>query len=68
MTPGKETTMTTSPTAADLAAAAPVAHLPSAPAHSDASRLDWLFRDALRNRRVHPLMELVRRYRQRDAS
>ena len=29
--------------------------------------IDWLFRDALRNQQVHPLMELVRRYREKDA-
>jgi len=32
------------------------------------TREDWLFRDALRNQQVHPLMELVRRYREQDAS
>jgi hypothetical protein len=31
-----------------------------------ASRIDWLFRDALRNRQLHPLMELVRSYRRQD--
>lgn len=29
-------------------------------------RTDWLFRDALQSRQVHPLMELVRRYHERD--
>lgn len=28
-----------------------------------AGRVEWLFRDALRRRQVHPLMELLRRYR-----
>ena len=32
------------------------------------SRIDWLFRDALRNRQVHPLMDLVRRYRTKDVT
>ncbi len=32
------------------------------------TREDWLFRDALRNQTVHPLMELARRYRAQDAS
>jgi hypothetical protein len=32
------------------------------------SRIDWLFRDALRNRQVHPLMDLVRRYRAKGES
>jgi len=31
-----------------------------------AERIDWIFRDALRNQQVHPLMDLVRRYRARD--
>lgn len=31
-----------------------------------AARIDWLFRDALRNRQLHPLMELVRSYRRQD--
>ena len=26
-------------------------------------RLEWLFREALRRQQVHPLMELLRRYR-----
>ena len=32
------------------------------------SRIDWLFRDAARNQCVHPLKELVRRYRQQESS
>ena len=39
---------------------------PAVPSRS--SRIDWLFRDALRNRQVHPLMDLVRRYRAKDES
>jgi hypothetical protein len=33
-----------------------------------AGGIERLFRDALRHQRVHPLMELVRRYREKDAS
>lgn len=33
-----------------------------------ADRVDWLFRDALRRRQVHPLMELLRRYRGRESA
>jgi hypothetical protein len=29
-------------------------------------RVEWLFRDSLRRRQVHPLMELVRRYRDQE--
>ena len=29
-------------------------------------RLLWLFRDALRQQRVHPLMDLLRLYRERS--
>jgi hypothetical protein len=39
---------------------------PIAPKPARQERIDWLFRDALRSRQVHPLMELVRRYRERD--
>lgn len=39
---------------------------PAAPKPVRQERIDWLFRDALRNRQVHPLMDLVRRYRERD--
>jgi len=31
-------------------------------------RVEWLFRDALRRRQVHPLMDLMRRYRGEDAT
>ena len=41
---------------------------PSPPAPASSSRIDWLFRDALRNRQVHPLMDLVRRYRAKDVA
>ena len=41
---------------------------PPAGAARDGSRIDWLFRDALRRRQIHPLMELLRRYRQQAAS
>jgi hypothetical protein len=30
-------------------------------------RIDWLFRDALRNHQVHPLRDLVLRYRTKAA-
>ncbi len=30
------------------------------------ARIDRLSRDALRNQQVHPLMDLVRRYRERE--
>ncbi len=33
-----------------------------------ADRVDWLFRDALRRRQVHPLMEPLRRYRDREGA
>jgi len=40
---------------------------PSAePAQGD--RVEWLFRDALRRRQVHPLMELLRRYRGQEGA
>lgn len=29
-------------------------------------RVEWLFRDSLRRHQVHPLMELVRRYRDQE--
>jgi hypothetical protein len=41
---------------------------PPPPAPAPAPRIDWLFRHALRQRQVHPLMELVRRYREQDAA
>ena len=33
-----------------------------------ADRVEWLFRDALRRRQVHPLMELLRHYRGRESA
>jgi hypothetical protein len=42
--------------------------IPSPEPAAPADRLDWLFRDALRQRKVHPLMELLRRYRGREAA
>jgi len=33
-----------------------------------AGRIEWLFRDALRRRQVHPLMELLRRYRDQEGA
>ena len=41
---------------------------PADPTPPAPSRIDWLFRDALRHRQIHPLMELLRRHRQQDAS
>jgi hypothetical protein len=41
---------------------------PAGPTPPAPSRIDWLFRDALRHRQIHPLMELLRRHRQQDAS
>jgi hypothetical protein len=35
-----------------------------AEAGNGTERIDWLFRHSLRQQRVHPLMELVRRYRE----
>jgi len=31
-------------------------------------RVEWLFRDSLRRREVHPLMELLRRYRDQEGA
>lgn len=56
--------MTTKTPPADARAAAQPA--PAAP--GGPSRIDWLFRDALRNQQVHPLMDLVRRYRAKDGT
>lgn len=56
--------MTTKTAAVDASAAVePAQAAPTSP-----SRIDWLFRDALRNQQVHPLMDLVRRYRAKDVS
>jgi hypothetical protein len=33
-------------------------------APSEQSRIDWLFRDALRCREIHPLMRLIRLHRE----
>jgi hypothetical protein len=41
---------------------------PVGAAPDSTSRIDWLFRDALRNQQVHPLMDLARRYRARNES
>jgi hypothetical protein len=40
---------------------APMADPPEPAARLE--RVEWLFRESLRRRQVHPLMELVRRYR-----
>jgi hypothetical protein len=44
---------------------APTGGSPAVPAPAD--RIEWLFRDSLRRRQVHPLMDLLRRYRGGDA-
>ncbi|MDP9123194.1 MAG: hypothetical protein M3N82_01090 [Pseudomonadota bacterium] len=49
-------------------AEAPAVVEPARAAPGSPSRIDWLFRDALRNRQVHPLMDLVRRYRAKDVA
>jgi len=37
------------------------------PGDERSRRIEWLFRDALRRRQLHPLMLLLRRYRGVDA-
>ena len=49
--------------AVDQSAPRPAASTP----HDSLEWIPWLFRDALRNHHVHPLMDLVRRYREKDA-
>lgn len=44
----------------------PVAKPAASTPHDSPQWIDWLFRDALRHHHVHPLMELVRRYREKD--
>jgi len=39
---------------------------PQAPAGG--ARLEWLFRETLRRKQVHPLMELLRRYRSQEGA
>ena len=48
-----------------LASAAAAAAAPAVDEPPQA-RLRWLFRDALRQQRFHPLMDLLRRYREED--
>jgi len=45
---------------------APLAEPPEAAARVD--RVEWLFRDSLRRSQVHPLMELLRRYRDQEGA
>ena len=52
---------TTTPLAEAPAVVEPARTVPASP-----SRIDWLFRDALRTRQVHPLKDLVRRYRTKE--
>ena len=49
-----------------LGGATPASALLPVPAAGDPGpqRLQWLFRDALRQQRVHPLMALLRLYRE----
>ena len=54
---------TTTPPANAHAVVEPERAAPASP-----TRIDWLFRDALRTRQVHPLKDLVRRYRAKDGS
>jgi hypothetical protein len=35
----------------------------TAPAKDDPARLEWLFRESIRRRTIHPLLALVRGYR-----
>ena len=62
--------MITTMAATDARAAAdkspPNAEVP-VPAETS-ERMDWLFRDARRHQLVHPLMDLVRRYRKKEAA
>jgi hypothetical protein len=41
---------------------------PSPEPSARADRVEWLFRDALRRRQVHPLMDLLRRYRDQESA
>lgn len=49
-------------TAATPRASAPVAAI------GEPGRIDWLFRDALRRREIHPLMRLLQLHRGQDAT
>jgi len=48
------------------------AHLPvespQPPGPREPGRIEWLFRDAARERRIHPLMRLVQDYRRSAAA
>jgi hypothetical protein len=52
----------------DPADPAELRQAPLPQAHEQAGRVEWLFRDALRRRQVHPLMELLRRYRDQEGA
>jgi hypothetical protein len=39
------------------------AQAPQSPGPGEPGRVEWLFRDAARERRIHPLMRLVQDYR-----
>lgn len=47
--------------------ASPAAGRPM-PESAQTTRIDRLFRDSLRQQRVHPLRDLIKQYRQRGAS
>jgi hypothetical protein len=44
----------------------PAVKPPASTPHESPEWIAWLFRAALRNHHVHPLMDLVRRYREKD--
>jgi len=52
----------------DPAGPAEPGQAPLAQANEQTDRVEWLFRDALRRRQVHPLMELLRRYRDQEGA
>ena len=43
------------------------AEAPHPPGPGEPGRVEWLFRDAARERRIHPLMRLVQDYRRGSA-
>ncbi len=45
----------------------PVPKPPASTPRDSPEWVAWLFRDALRNHQIHPLMDLLRRYREKDA-
>jgi hypothetical protein len=53
----------------DLAAAVPAqpANTVAPPAPGAPGRIEWLFRETLRRRTIHPLMALIQHYRRAGA-